>query len=267
MRLMSRENRMQNLLKEKYDEDFYKGRYDRTSPSARVIIPLILEKMDVKSVIDIGCGIGAWLSVFREYGVSDIFGVDGNWVDKKMLKIPSDCFLEHNLNKVLNINRKADLAVSLEVAEHLPKENAQGFIAGLTELAPVILFSAAIPFQGGIDHINEQWPDYWTALFLKKGYLALDCIRRRIWQNDDVVPHYAQNIFLFVRKDYLENNALLMKEYDQNSTLSLVHPKIYLSKIDELQLMRMSLREVLKVTPILFLNALKRRVKQLRVMI
>jgi SAM-dependent methyltransferase len=254
------EIRMKTFLRKKYDQEFYKNRYASTVPSARVIIPLILERVDIKSVIDVGCGIGAWLSVFREYGISDILGVDGNWVDKTLLVIPSSCFLEYNLKEPFKINRKFDLALSLEVAEHLPKENAESFVESLIELAPVVLFSASIPFQGGIDHINEQWPDFWAAMFLKKRYLVVDSIRRKIWQNYNVVPHYAQNILLFVRQDYLENNALLMKEYDMNPVLSIVHPKIYLSQIGELQLKNSSFREVLKVAPILFLNALKRKI-------
>jgi hypothetical protein len=61
--------------------------------------------------------------------------------------------------------RTFDLAICLEVAEHLPPEAAEGFIDSLTRLAPVVLFSAAITFQVGNQHLNGQWPDYWATLF------------------------------------------------------------------------------------------------------
>lgn len=105
---------------------------------------------------------------------------------KKKLEIPEERFLSFELNNPFRIDRQFDLVISLEVAEHLPKECAATFVDSLTRLGPVILFSAAIPFQGGTDHINEQWLDYWAKYFQEKGYVAIDCIRKRIWQNDKV---------------------------------------------------------------------------------
>lgn len=76
--------------------------------------------------------------------------------------------------------RNFDLAVSLQVAEHLPPSSAKGFIDSLAKLAPVVLFSAAIPLQAGAEHLNEQWPEYWAALFKTHDYLPIDCIRGRM---------------------------------------------------------------------------------------
>lgn len=244
-----------------YGRDFYAKRYQSTSPSARAIIPIVLEKIKAKSVIDIGCGIGAWLSIFKEHGVDDILGVDGSWVDENELKIPSKCFLKQNLTQPIRVERRFDLAVSLEVAEHIPMDLADAFVSGLTELAPAVLFSAAIPFQGGICHINEQWPDFWDAIFKKKEYLVLDFIRKRVWRNSNVLPHYAQNILLFVRRDYLENNTLLKEEYESEPNLSIVHPDIYLSKIAELESKNKSGREILKQLPLSFLNFIKKKAR------
>ena len=107
--------------------------------------------------------------------------------------------LAGDLAQPLQIDRRFDLALSLEVAEHLPPECGSEFVQTLTDLSSVILFSAAIPFQGGTDHLNEQWPEYWADRFDARGYVPIDCIRRRIWRNEDVEWWYAQNLMFFVR--------------------------------------------------------------------
>jgi SAM-dependent methyltransferase len=216
-----------------YTEGFYKSHQEGSRRSAKEIIPLVLGLIHPKSVIDIGCGVGTWLSVFKEYGVEDIGGVDGDYVDRQLLEIPEERFLSWDLKKPLRMDRQFDLVVSLEVAEHLPHECAETFVDCLVRLGSVILFSAAIPFQGGTGHINEQWPDYWVNFFQGKEYVAIDCIRKRIWQNDNVEWWYAQNMLMFVRQDYVASHPLLQKEFEDTaiSQLSLIHPKKYLDVI------------------------------------
>jgi SAM-dependent methyltransferase len=213
-----------------YNEQFYQNIKERSRRSAKEVIPLVLELIQPRSVVDVGCGAGTWLSVFKEFGIDDFLGVDGDWVDKKMLEIPEERFLAFDLTTPLRIDKQFDLVVSLEVAEHLPSECAEMLVESLTRLGPVILFSAAIPFQGGTHHVNEQWPEYWVKFFRERRYFVIDCIRKKIWQNDNVEWFYAQNILMFVRWDYLENHPLLKKEFENTSTcqLSIVHPKKYL---------------------------------------
>ena len=91
-----------------------------------------------------------------------------------------------NLQNPFQINRRFDLVMTLEVAEHLPDTAAANFVESLTQLGPVILFSAAVPFQGGTGHVNEKWPDYWANLFSKHAYVPIDCIREKVWNNPDV---------------------------------------------------------------------------------
>jgi methyltransferase family protein len=218
-----------------YSKHFYEHVLSTSRTSAQEIVPLILEFIHPESVIDIGCGNGDWLSVFRDCGVENTLGLDGDWVDRSTMLIPSDRFLSRDLSIPLELDQTFDLALSLEVAEHLPRISAETFVNSLTSLAPVVVFSAAIPFQEGTHHVNEQWPDYWAALFQEKGFLAIDCIRRRIWQNDNVDWWYAQNILMFAEKAYLETNRPLQKEYADNSRnqLSLVHPRLYLDKVSQ----------------------------------
>jgi hypothetical protein len=112
----------------------------------------------------------------------------------------------------------------------LPTECAETFVDSLINLGDVILFSAAIPHQGGTNHVNEQWPDYWANLFKQKEYIAIDCVRDQIWQNGAVEWWYAQNILLFIRRGSLEKYPLLKKEAETTATrqLSIVHPRSYL---------------------------------------
>ena len=215
-----------------YNEGFFQYLQEGSKRSAEQIVPILLELIQPQSMIDVGCGTGTWLSVFREHGVEDIWGVDGDYVQEHTLEIPKDRFLAHDLAKPLTLDRQFDLAMSLEVAEHLPADSAEAFVDSLTQLAPMILFSAAIPLQGGVGHINEQWQDYWAAFFQQKGYMPIDCIRKKIWQNNNVEYWYAQNILLFLKQDYLERQGFerLQEEFKNTNInqLSLVHPRKYL---------------------------------------
>jgi SAM-dependent methyltransferase len=213
-----------------YTENFYTDNFEGTLRSAREIVPLVLELVHPSNVIDLGCGLGTWLSVFKDNGVKDIWGVDGLWVPSSMLQIPKERFIPYDLGKPFQKEERFDLVISLEVAEHLSHECSGVFIDSLTRLGPVILFSAAIPFQGGTNHINEQWPDYWAKQFHDRDFMVVDCIRKKIWQNENVFYWYAQNILMFVKRDYLEEHPKLRKEFEKTnlSQLSLVHPKMYL---------------------------------------
>jgi len=185
--------------------------------------------MQIGSVADVGCGNGSWLSVFRESGVSRILGVDGDWIEIDRLLIPSECFRRVRLDQDLGIGECFDLAVSLEVAEHLPADRADSFVAGLCQLAPVVLFSAAVPYQGGLNHVNEQWPDYWAERFARQGYRPIDTIRFAVWEDRDVTWWYKQNLLLFANDEVLIQNEKLAKAHNASSQppLRLVHPDRY----------------------------------------
>ncbi|MCJ7444962.1 MAG: class I SAM-dependent methyltransferase [Methanotrichaceae archaeon] len=222
-----------------YAEDFFKTRQYGSFRSAEIIVPLVLDLVSPKSVIDIGCGVGTWLSVFQKYGIEDIIGVDGSWVKREMLLIPENNFISHDLEKPFRFDKRFDLVMALEVAEHIHPEYAETFVDTLIGLGPIVLFSAAIPFQIGKHHFNEQWPDYWAKLFEEKDYQVIDSIRRRIWNNDDVEYWYAQNILFFASKDYLENHPILRGEMESTikTQLSLVHPKMYMLNSTPIRIM------------------------------
>jgi SAM-dependent methyltransferase len=218
-------------MKSAYTPEYYARLSEGSRTSAAAIVPLVTELVQPTSVIDVGCGTGAWLAVFKRHGVAERYGVDGAYIDPAQLEIEPSEFLAADLTQPLCIGRQYDLAVSLEVAEHLPESLANQFVQALTRLAPVVMFSAAVPDQGGEDHINEQWPAYWVERFEANGFAALDPFRRLLWQRSDVEWWYAQNLLLFVRQDqlpkYLQSLSKLVKSKDAHEVLPLVHPRNY----------------------------------------
>jgi SAM-dependent methyltransferase len=234
-----------------YTNHFFKELHEGSYRSAREIIPPVLELVQPRSVIDIGCGVGTWLSVFNEFGIEDIFGVDGDYVDEKILKIPKERFSPLDVTKPFHLGRQFDLVLSLEVAEHLPPESASTFIDSLTEHGNVVLFSAAIPHQGGTRHLNEQWPEYWLEYFQHRGYVVIDCIRKRVWQNANVEWWYAQNMLMFVQRDHLDARPLLRREFENTaiSQLSIIHPRKYLDSVDWVERLYLAVRDIATVIP------------------
>ena len=216
-----------------YTPDYYQALREGARRSARAAVPLVLENLAPRSVVDLGCGEGTWLSVFGEHGVNDLCGVDGDYVDRSRLEIPVDSFLPHDLRQPLRLGRRYDLALSLEVAEHLPADCADTFVVSLVHLAPAVLFSAAAPYQGGVEHVNEQWPAYWAERFAVHDYLPVDCLRRTLWSLSDVEWWYAQNMLLYVHRPALcANEALLREHHACPQPPALVHPRRYLEWIE-----------------------------------
>jgi hypothetical protein len=184
----------------------------------------------IRSAVDLGCGVGTWLSVLEQDGVQDVHGVDGPWVDTGLLQIPGERFRVADLEERVAFDRKYDIAISLEVAEHLSPESAPTFVDSLTSASDFILFSGAIPFQGGSRHVNEQWPEYWAALFHMKGYDVVDCIRSRIWTDERIPTWYRQNTFLYVSRDRL-GDIDISRAGAPFPALSVVNPDAFVDKV------------------------------------
>ena len=200
--------------------------HNLTSP--KEIVPEIIKLLNPKSVIDIGCGIGTFIHCFKEEGVKDVLGIDGPWANMELVNkfLSEEEFLMKNLEEKLILNKKFDLTISLEVAEHLSEESADIFVENLISSGNIILFSAAIPLQGGQNHINEQWLDYWQEKFLKHDYYLQDVIRPIFWDNPKVFWWYKQNMVLFAPKNHV---IQLIKEH--NVLKNVIHPDLYIERI------------------------------------
>jgi hypothetical protein len=180
-----------------YDERFFETADRATAMSADGVIGPLQTELQAGSVLDIGCARGAWLSSWLHHGAREVLGVDGAYIDTAQLKIPRAAFLARDLSQPLNLGRQFDVVQSLEVAEHLPASTAERFVDNLTCHGRVILFSAAIPGQGGEHHVNEQPLEYWRGKFAARGYDVFDFLRPQICGDRNIAFCYRYNILLF----------------------------------------------------------------------
>lgn len=213
-----------------YDQRFYDLIRPGVQSSASVVVPLVVDMLQLGhgnglSVVDVGCGEGWWAKTFADHGYS-VLGIDGPWVDGKRAGIP---FYVHDLNQPLPDDLgKFDLAVSLEVAEHLQPERAASFIGDLCTIADMVLFSAAIPGQGGAGHVNEQPPSYWARLFHSQGYMVSGALRWMLWDDHRVENWYRQNLLVAVRSDWHPRDAYPdLFDTPEAMPLHLVHPILF----------------------------------------
>ncbi len=224
--------------------------------AAEVVVPLILNLTLCNSVLDVGCGTGTWLKVFNEnYRVTDVLGLDGTYVDKEKLVINHSHFKEVDLRNPFDLQRKFDIVLCLEVAEHLPEHSADVLVSSLCKHGDTIVFSAAIPGQGGQNHLNEQWPEYWQEKFLEHGFYFHDAIRPLIWKNEKIERWYKQNIFLINKQ-----------KNDTSTILSLVHPEQMAKRIRDDDSYVSSLlegKQGLRISSSIFFNALIYKLKNL----
>ncbi len=203
--------------------------------SARAVLGHLFPVLHPDSVLDVGCGLGAWLEVAKERGVNTVMGIDGDWIERQRVRLGEGEFRHQDLEQPLDLGRRFDLVVSLEVAEHLRAEAAEGFVDSLVRHGDVVLFSAAIPGQGGNGHVNEQLQHYWAALFAARGYVPVDMIRPRIWLDGNVFWWLQQNIVLYVREHALPQwPELHPYVVNRPEVLSIVHPQLYALKLQAL---------------------------------
>jgi SAM-dependent methyltransferase len=212
-----------------YDNDFFKYVNSGAIDSANEIYPHVFNDIPIKSVLDVGCGQGAWLSVWKNFGVSDITGIDGSYVDRDNLLIDEKDFITHDLSNEFNLNRRFDIVQSLEVAEHLPEKSARGFVDSLVRHGDLIIFSAAPKGQGGDHHVNEQNYDYWRILFASHGYKPIDYLRPLIAGNKKIEPWYRYNIFIYSSSENLERLPVKFQEriIAESEKLHDVSPLVY----------------------------------------
>ena len=212
-----------------YDNDFFKYVNSGAIDSANEIYPHVFNDIPIKSVLDVGCGQGAWLSVWKNFGVSDITGIDGSYVDRDNLLIDEKDFITHDLSNEFNLNRRFDIVQSLEVAEHLPEKSARGFVDSLVRHGDLIIFSAAPKGQGGDHHVNEQNYDYWRILFASHGYKPIDYLRPLIAGNKRIEPWYRYNIFIYSSSENLERLPVKFQEriIAESEKLHDVSPLVY----------------------------------------
>jgi SAM-dependent methyltransferase len=217
-----------------YDANFFLRHSSTAAGSARQILPPVLDWTGARSLVDVGCGIGDWARVAMDLGVEDVLGIDGRYVDLDELAIPADRFLAADLAEPLHVGRRFDLVISMEVAEHLRPARATSFVHDLCSLGDAVLFSAAVPGQGGRNHVNEQWQTFWAELFTDHGYEVFDVVRPRVWSDPQVAVWYRQNAFLAARGAVTAQ----LRELEQGGILDCIHPELWRRNLGPRELAR-----------------------------
>lgn len=219
-----------------YDKEFYAEQQDGSYLSAKKILPIVQDVFHPKSVLDIGCGVGYWLKVWKDdLNVNDLLGYEGPYVTEEMFQTDKEYLKIADLKLPLTLDRKFDLVMTLEVAEHIPENCADTFVKNLVDASDVVLFSAAIVGQIGTYHINEQMPEYWAQKFLAHDYVPVDYIRPIIWNDKGIQYWYRQNVLLFIRKSKVADFPQLKLSLDNTnpSFLLRIHPEKYFAYVDE----------------------------------
>ncbi|MFN0097651.1 MAG: class I SAM-dependent methyltransferase [Gemmatimonadaceae bacterium] len=212
-----------------YTTDFYAGQSGDSYLGAMGVLPRVFDLVKPASVVDVGCGVGTWLAAALELGAKRAVGLEGAWVTPAQLRDPRVELITTDLERPIAVDGRFDLAMSLEVAEHVSAGRASALVAEIARLAPAVLFGAAIPHQGGaFNHVNEQWQSYWIEKFASVGFRALDVVRPALWRQREIPVHYRQNPFLYVSE---ERWAELSPKVPTSTMPSdVVHPEVHLAQ-------------------------------------
>jgi SAM-dependent methyltransferase len=184
-----------------YDDEFFDMTIRTEEPSAHIVIDTLLEHYRPKSVVDIGCGCGIYMKEFLKRGVSDVLGFDGSeWALKKSM-VPDGFIKIHNLQTSLKLNRKFDMCICIEVIEHIDSEFSDKVLNTLCSLSDIVVFTAAVPGQLGVNHINLKPHEYWIDQFNVRGYVLdeLTYPIRKLFERDNVVWWVTNNFMVFKR--------------------------------------------------------------------
>jgi SAM-dependent methyltransferase len=202
-----------------------------TRHSASQILTMLGQYVTPKSLLDVGCGLGVWLKVAMDLGMNDVLGLEGPWIEGSELAVPAERIMRLDLERPFSLGRRFDVVICSEVAEHLPESAAGGLIDSLVAHGNYILFSAAIPHQGGHHHVNEQFLTYWIDHFARHDYVVLDLFRARIWTDRSIFWWLRQNLVLFVRRSVAEANPTLRDELKVERPVAIIHPIVYLQRL------------------------------------
>lgn len=211
-----------------YSPAFYAVASAGAKRSARHILGMVRDRHPFRSVVDFGAGAGEWLTEARCLGADRLLGVDGRWA-RESCREAGFQYRFADLNRPVNIPIKFDLAVCVEVAEHLLPSRGPNLVAALCRSAPVVVFGAALPRQFGDGHINCRSQSYWIRLFARQGFHCHDYFRPCIWKNREVEPWYRQNTFLFTRM----GTQGRFGDVAPPILLDVYHPSVVIVPIDE----------------------------------
>ena len=201
-----------------YSTDFYQSVTSRAVIASEVALGTILKNFVAQSVIDIGAGDGVWTSTALSIGnptrltVVDLPGSTFKLlqkVDKSIKKITLNFE-----NDMLKNGEPYDLGICVEVIEHISTGRALLLLDWISVNCCTVMFSGAIPGQGGTHHINEQNQSYWLNVMMARGFIPIDNIRPQLYRNGKIPQYYRNNIFFFINSRFIHEHRIkkLLKE-------------------------------------------------------
>lgn len=247
-----------------YSEEFYRSVDSRASNAARFVFEILENFFKIGSVVDVGCGSGAWMRTAVEQGANHAYGVDlGSSLN--LIRANKDFHTYLNDGKILLVERdfvkdaetllpSADLALCLEVAEHLPTNVSQSLVARLTEASNLVVFSAASPGQGGTYHINEQPMKFWISEFAKYGFEPYDVFRDILAKHQSVPRFYALNMLLFLSVEFQTTDAFLVNSHSLQE-----HKVSRLDQLDKRTLVEKIRYSLIRILPVKIVTLLSRK--------
>jgi SAM-dependent methyltransferase len=253
-----------------YDPHYHDDKREPARRAAERILPIVLSLVDVESMVDVGCGPGSWLVAAQRLGIPRLTGVEGAWArawfDDEAEGLRAYELVFANLEDELRLPTSYDLAICIEVVEHLSPARGESFIADLCRCAPHVLLGAAIPGQQGPNHLNTRWLSYWATSFAAHRFRPIDVVREQVWNDDALLLPVRQNPVLFVRDDCYERAAARARALPSPSigALDLVHPDLYTEYMHALRVAKtLGVRDRMKAAAGIPSAAL-RRLRELR---
>ena len=128
-----------------YNETFYNNQIEGSLNSANRLLSILYKIYAPESVLDVGCGRGAWLVTCEKFGSSKLTGLDGPWISPDKLLSPNIQFYESDFEHEIAVSGKFDLALSLEVAEHIEEKHARQFVSALCKASDLVYFWGCRP--------------------------------------------------------------------------------------------------------------------------
>jgi 2-polyprenyl-3-methyl-5-hydroxy-6-metoxy-1,4-benzoquinol methylase len=187
-----------------YDDRYFKWHRDHTRNYAIKNMDWYINQFKPASIIDYGCGIGAYLESGLNNGITKLKGYDigGDYV-KKYTEKSVQPYIEYLDCTLPLITDEYDCVISLETGEHIETKSSDQFvlnIANSTKKDGTILFSAAQPGQGGSGHINCQPKSFWIEKFAIHSFIYDEPLTKQIlkeWSLQKVPDYIINNLIVF----------------------------------------------------------------------
>lgn len=210
-----------------YSDTYFDKHEMAARNSARQVVPFVMSVLRPTSIADVGCGSGQWTKEFISNGVrkayafdafaSPCWGVTANSVEFQKIDLE---------NRVADFP-DVELVCWLEVAEHLSESSCSRILSDIVERTDAILFSCALPGQGGTGHISERRLSDWVSDFEEVGFCCEDILRPRFWNDEDISWWYRQNTVIFVKENSVASNAILKFQLPTFRGMDLIHPDLF----------------------------------------